>query len=154
MTLTEQQIKQKMAKSVARKSVGSALIPPGIGSTPTQAQAQAQLDAEIIPPIASLVADVEDVRTLTDLVSQYKQFSTAEGAAKKVKEAAGKRIKFILGTYGIARAICDKFKVTITPGQRKTIDPIKLLAAGVSEATIIACTDVTDTSTINISEIK
>lgn len=163
MTISEAQIKQKMAQSVARKSQGSALIPPGVSPTSVQAQAQAQLDAktdaETIPTIEELIPDTEvdrttTIQTLWSLAKQYKLESQMESRAKKEKDSYSKRIKFLLGSYGIAKAICGQFKVSVTPVRRTSIDPLKLLAHGVSEETILACTDVTETPTINVREIN
>jgi hypothetical protein len=153
MPLSEAQMKQKMAKSVARKSLGSNLIPAGIGSQPIPEPSSKEGD-EVVPHIADMIADDEDVQTIISLASHYKGQSQIEGQAKKAKEDDGKRLKSILGKYGIAKAICDQFKVTITPGHRSTIDPIKLLAQGVSQVTINLCTDTTDTSTINVTQVK
>lgn len=159
MPLSEAQMKQKMAKSVSRKSPGSSLIPPGIGSTPAEPKREAKPDAEVIPTIDELIPDIDEdaaeIRLqLKTMAQQYKQFSQVESGAKKNKEGLSKRIKFILGGYGIAKVLCGSFKVTVTPTQRKTINPMLLLANGVTQEIIDASTETTESSTINVSEVK
>jgi hypothetical protein len=151
MALTDAQMKQRMAKSVARKSPGSTLVPPGIGSTPAEVKPQPESNA---PLIADLVSDQADVMTVNELAVYYKQNAEIESKAKKAKEEYGKRIKFILGNYGIQAVQCNDYRVTISPSQRKTIDPIKLLAHGITEDVILACTDVTVSNMINVTYTK
>jgi hypothetical protein len=152
VTLTDVQMKQKMAKSVARKSPGSTLVPPGIGSTPAEVKPQPEPNSA--PAISDLVSDQADVMTVNELAVHYKSNAEIESKAKKAKEEYGKRIKFILGNYGIQAVQCNDYRVTISHTQYKIIDPVKLLAAGVTEDVILACTNVTVSNTIHVTNTK
>lgn len=151
MPLSEAQMRQKMAKSVTQK--GGSLVPPGIANKSEPAPLEPEPESKYIP-VEELIQDKEVVTTLNNLAKLYKEQSGVESKAKKLKEGAGSRIKECFKSYGIGAAKCNHYTIGVTASSRKTVNPMKLLALGVSQEVIDAATDVTETQTIRVNEVK
>jgi hypothetical protein len=143
-------LKQKMAASVS--GAGQSLVPdiPGVTSSPTPPPAE----VDLIPSIDQLIGDAEDLTTLRDLVNLQVKVNAQKKELEKKLEPINDRIKAIVSEYGIEKAVCDGANITLSQGSRSTINKLKLVAYGVDEEIITACTDVTTTQTLKITPAK
>lgn len=141
-------LQQKMAKSVSSSTPN--LVPPGIGSVPPAPPKQ----EDITPTIDQLFIDKKDRDNLRKLVTARIQLSSQIKQLESALEPINTSIKTVLGEHGIGNMDCDGSKIAYFPTERKTINAMKLLGAGVEQETIDLCTDVSRSSTLKITPPK
>lgn len=148
-TSKEKDLRMKMAQSVA----GSA---PSMVPTPRAKQEvpAAPEPKEIIPNIDDLIGEEDDRDTLKLLINQRLDIDSQLRPLEKQKENVTDRIKTHLSNYGITSMLCDGAKISYTVQERKTLNHTKLVAAGVDIETIVACTDISKSSTLRITPGK
>ena len=115
-----------------------------------QAHAKQQEPEEVIPTIDELIDEQEDKDTLRSLLNAYRVPHAEIKRLEKVVEPLKGRIKVLISQYGIAKAKCDDDTIIYYPTTRSTVNAKKLLAAGVEQAVIDICTDVTESYTLKI----
>ena len=133
-------LQQKIAQS--QLGSGPSLVP----------QAPVTEPEEAIPTVEELIGEAEDLDTLKLLVNSLLIPQAEVKRLEKVIDTIKPRIKVIVGQYGIAKARCGEAVLSYFPTSRSTVNAKKLLAAGVDEATITACTDVSQSFTLKVSE--
>ena len=133
-------LSQKIAQS--QLGTGPSLVP--------QAHAKQQEPEEVIPTIDELIDEQEDKDTLRSLLNAYRVPHAEIKRLEKVVEPLKGRIKVLISQYGIAKAKCDDDTIIYYPTTRSTVNAKKLLAAGVEQAVIDICTDVTESYTLKI----
>jgi hypothetical protein len=143
-------LKQKMAKSVA--GTGPSLVPAEL--QPGYIPPAPPKESEEIPTIYQLFTDSEDIDTIRELVSRRVHVSQQVKQLEAVLEPINNRIKMFLGSHGIANMDVDGAKLAYFPTQRKTINAMKLLGAGVEQEIIDQCTDVSTSSTLKVTPPK
>lgn len=146
----ERLLRQKMAASV----VGSApsLVPaPRVkqGEVPALPEPEA-----IIPPIDELIPDGEDKQALRLLIGMSIDLNLKIKPLEKQQDAIKDRIKVALSSYGITSMSCDGAKVSYTVTERRNLNHMKLIAAGVDTEVIVACTDITKSSMLKITPAR
>jgi hypothetical protein len=134
-------LSQKIAQS--QLGSGSSLVP--------QAPVKDE-PPEAIPTVEELIGDQEDLATLNSLVSSVLVPKAEVKRLKKVIDAIVPRIKAIVSQYGFSKAVCAGATLNYFPTSRKSINATKLLAAGVTQEIITACTDVTPSYTLKIGD--
>ena len=133
-------LQQKIAQS--QLGSGPSLVP----------QAPVTEPEEAIPTVEELIGEAEDLDTLKMLVNSLLIPQAEVKRLEKVIDTIKPRIKVIVGQYGIAKARCGEAVLSYFPTSRSTVNAKKLLAAGVDEDTITACTDVSHSFTLKVSE--
>jgi len=135
---------KELQKKIAQSQLGSgpSLVP----------QAPVTEPEEAIPTVEELIGEAEDLDTLKLLVNSLLIPQAEVKRLEKVIDTIKPRIKVIVGQYGIAKARCGEAVLSYFPTSRSTVNAKKLLAAGVDEATITACTDVSQSFTLKVSE--
>lgn len=142
----EQSLKQKMAQSVAGAAPSMVPTPRAKQEVPVAPEPK-----EIIPAIEELIGDEDDRETLKLLIQQKIDIDYQLKPLEKQKDNVTDRIKTHLSNYGITSMVCDGAKVSYTVQERKTLNHTKLVAAGVDIETIVACTDISKSSTLRIT---
>lgn len=147
--IKEKDLKQKMAQSM----VGTA---PSLVPAPYVKQGKAPHAelTEVLPAIDDLIAEEDDRDTLKQLIAMQVQLNLQIKPLEKQKDLVTDRIKAALSSYGITSMVCEGAKVSFTATERKTINPMKLIAAGVEAETIVMCTDITTSSMLKITPAK
>jgi len=137
-------IPKELQQKIAQSQLGSgpSLVP----------QAPVAEPEEAIPTVEELIGEAEDLDTLKLLVNSLLIPQAEVKRLEKVIDTIKPRIKVIVGQYGIAKARCGEAVLSYFPTSRSTVNAKKLLAAGVDEATITACTDVSQSFTLKVSE--
>ena len=137
-------IPKELQQKIAQSQLGSgpSLVPQVPLTEPDEA----------IPTVEELIGEAEDLDTLKLLVNSLLIPQAEVKRLEKVIDTIKPRIKVIVGQYGIAKARCGEAVLSYFPTSRSTVNAKKLLAAGVDEATIIACTDVSHSFTLKVSE--
>lgn len=105
----------------------------------------------VLPDAADLVTDSTDLSTLRELIALHVRYSADERLAKAQKEPVVASLKSICKDYGFGKVTCDQTKVSYYKGTRSTISQQKLLDAGVSLATIKACTIKTESWSVRVT---
>jgi hypothetical protein len=108
-------------------------------------------DVEVIHPISELIADPEELETLVNLIQAVVPHSKEIKRLEKIVEPMRDRIKAIIRQYGIEKSTCGEIQVDCYRTVRTSINKVKLLAAGVEQSVIDACTDSTPSYTLKIS---
>jgi hypothetical protein len=109
---------------------------------------------EVIPNIDDLIEAGEEKDTLKNLIVARMQVDSLLKPLEKQKDALTDRIKTALSGFGITEMLCSGAKVSYTITERKTLNHTKLVAAGVDVETIVACTDISKSSTLRITPGK
>ena len=109
---------------------------------------------ETIPDINELIGDEEDRSTLSVLIQRKVEIDEQLKPLEKQKDAIVERIKVSLSGYGITSMMCQGAKVSYTVIERKALNQMKLIESGVAVETIVACTDITKSSTLKITPAK
>ena len=109
---------------------------------------------ETIPDINELIGDEEDRSTLSVLIQRKMEIDEPLKPLEKQKDAIVERIKVYLSGYGITSMMCQGAKVSYTVIERKALNQMKLIESGVAVETIVACTDITKSSTLKITPAK
>jgi hypothetical protein len=146
----EKSLKQKMAASV----VGSA---PNLVPVPRVPQGDVPAAPEpvaIVPPIDELMEDGEDKDTLRKLIEVHIALNSQIKPLEKQLDIIKDRIKNALSCYSITNMSCDGAKVSYTVTERRTLNHMKLIAAGVDTEVLVACTDITKSGMLRITPAK
>ena len=145
-------IPKELQQKIAQSQLGSgpSLVPSKM-SRPGEI-VEDFLPEEAIPTVEELIGEAEDLDTLKLLVNSLLIPQAEVKRLEKVIDTIKPRIKVIVGQYGIAKARCGEAVLSYFPTSRSTVNAKKLLAAGVDEATITACTDVSHSFTLKVSE--
>ncbi len=146
----ERLLRQKMAASV----VGSA---PSLIPAPRVKQGEVPALPEpepIIPPIDELIPDGEDKQALRLLIGMSIDLNLKIKPLEKQQDAIKDRIKVALSSYGITSMSCDGAEVSYTVTERRNLNHMKLIAAGVDTEVIVACTDITKSSMLKITPAR
>ena len=143
-------LQQKVAQSVTGTAPSLTTFSPSI----TPWKSTRHMEEDKAPPIDDLIGDSQEKDTLRQLIAMQVTINTQKKALEKQLEPVNTRIKALLGSYGVEKMVCDGATVSYFPVERKTIDAMKLLAAGISQDTIDLCTDVSKTRTLVIREAK
>lgn len=105
---------------------------------------------EVLPDVTELIP-ASEMSTLVELVQMHLEYGRAESVAKKAKKPVTLALKTLCSDYGVTKALCQGVRITYYPMTRETISMELLLEAGVSLATIKACTIKTDSYAVRIS---
>lgn len=132
-----------LTQKIAQSQLGSgpSLVP----------QAPVKEPEEVVPTVEELIGEAEDLQTLKDLVAAISVPKAEVKRLDKIVDSLSGRIKILVSQYGIAKAKCGESLILYYPTTRSTINATKLLAAGVEQETITACTDVSRSFTLKIS---
>lgn len=108
-------------------------------------------EEEIIPDIRELVDNTADLNSLTRLITESAEWAAQEKEAKRIREPITKRIKYLLGRYGVGRCVSNGLMVNYYNAPRATLSREALLSYGVSSKTLDACTVIKDSFTLRIT---
>ena len=133
---------QALAQKIAQSQLGTG--PSLVPQAPVK-------EEEVVPSVEELIGEAEDLETLKSLVASIVLPKAEVKRLEKVIDAVTPRIKTLLSQYGIAKAKCGESMLTYFPTTRSTINRTKLLAAGVDEAIINDCTDVSQSFTLKLT---
>lgn len=136
-------LKQKMAQATAGSGVNLNPTPRAVPPPPPE--------DERVPDITELIADEEDRDIVQMLIIQKVDVARQIKPLEAIVDNCNTRIKKFLSEYGITKAVSSGIGISYTATERKTINRNKLIAAGVDEATIDECTDVTTSSMLKLT---
>ena len=143
-------LRQKMAASVAGTSPS---LVPQFDVSKVTFTVDKKVEEEVVPSIDDLIADDVDRTMLRDLIANHVQLNRQKKQLEKSVETLGARIKSVVTDYGVDKMMCDGAKVSLTRGERRTINSMKLVASGVPQDLIEACTDISRFQTLTITEV-
>lgn len=150
MASKAQTLKDKMKKATAGTAPSMVPVPyVKQGKVPEAPKAE-----EVIPDISALLEEGEDRETLEQLISKRVEIDAQIKPLEKQKDALTTRIKATLTEYGITHMMCAGAKVSYTETERKALNQMKLLEAGVSIQTLSDCTDITKSGMLKITPAK
>lgn len=144
------ELKQKMAASVS--GTGHSMVPQDHPQPTRKYVPDTEVDE--VPSIAALIGDDVDRETMRMLVSTQITLKSQLTEIENKLEPIRARIKKMLTSYGIDKVECDGAKLTVYSTERKTVNAMKLIGAGVDEVIIQNCTDITVSSTLKITPPK
>jgi hypothetical protein len=139
------ELKQKMAQSVV--GTGPSLIPQPHTPKPKPD------DGEPIPSVDDFV-EGEERAVLHSLVQLRVTLAAQEKALKARLDQANDRIKAIISEHGVEKSVCDGCRINYFRSERRALNQMKLLAAGVDQDTIDYCTDITEVWTLKVEGPK
>jgi hypothetical protein len=148
-------LQQKIAQS--QLGTGPSLVPQSpVPKIPEYLeywrQSYPKEDVEVIHPISELIADPEELETLVNLIQAVVPHSKEIKRLEKIVDPMRDRIKAIIRQYGIEKSTCGEIQVDCYRTVRTSINKVKLLAAGVEQSVIDACTDSTPSYTLKIKD--
>lgn len=149
--MTKSQIPQELKRKMAQSVVGSgpSMVPKPRTPVPLPPP-MATVPEEVVPTVDDLIADQEELSTLRQLVSRQLEYNAQKKHLEKALEPINDRIKAIVSQYGIDNAVCDGATINYRQGERKTLNPMRLVANGVAQEVIDQSYDVSITHTLTI----
>ena len=138
----EERVKQSIKTAPAPSLVPDQLLP-----APPPAK-----EEEVIPRVQDLVKDRKDLLLIRRLMTQHIELGNTERQAKKAKEKITAQLKVLAGRYSLGKADYDGDRLNYFAGTRSSIDSTKLLSAGVQPSVIQACTNVSTTFTLKVTQ--
>lgn len=109
-------------------------------------------EEEVIPPVSSLIEDRKTALKLAQMVDRSGEIGELIRPLAKEKKSLSDKIKVMTGKFGIGKAICGEWRINYYNAPKKSLSITKLLAAGVSMATIDACYEEKDSFTLRITK--
>jgi hypothetical protein len=139
-----------MAKPLP-KALQQQIAQSQLGSGPSLVpQAPPPKEKEVVPKLAELIAEGDDLETLCKLLEAVIIPQREIKRLEKVVEPMKDRIKALVGQYGIDKATYGEITLSYYPTSRTTINATKLLAAGVDQDVITFCTDTTHSYALKV----
>ncbi len=103
-------------------------------------------------PLDDVKLGKKDREHLVTLCEDYLAASAVASSYEKDKKALAEKIKEETKRLGLPPAVfTDTFKLTVTPGEKKSIQATLLLSLGVTNAIIEKATKKTPTSTLRVT---
>lgn len=141
-------MKKKAAKAVKQSKPAAKKAAPAKETKP-KAERAPKVEAVPLDDVKLKVADREH---LEGLCEDYLAVSSVAASYEKDKKALAEEIKAETKRLKLPPAVfTDTFKLTVTPGEKKSIQATLLLSLGVSNAIIEKATKKTPTSTLRVT---
>ncbi len=99
-------------------------------------------------------APIPGTNRLLVLLAEYRELGRAKADAERAQGDLKERIIPLLKAQPNAKLRNDTVSGTVRRQSRETVNPKKLLEAGVRPATIRACTDVTEYDVLDVRDVK
>lgn len=110
-------------------------------------------EEEVIPDLSEIVKDRKMRLLVARKAAELGELSEQISKLEKQQDTMSKELKKLVGTLKIGKAISGEWRINYYGGVRKSIKAALLLAAGITQATINACTKQTDTYTLKVTRL-